>query len=433
MERKTVFNNWSRTIKILYVTFAGIICGGFLLACGGSANLEGQSPDLEGGVNLGEYSENLEGTNEEEEEIVAQPPVIISGSFLTCSYYQEEGSDSSTIGCSIAKEHLDDNLIPENISGISIDGQIFEISLAKHGSKNLVFKMRAKKEKLQQLKKKAAKVTKVDSLKEIEDFYDEVSDSEENVEDENKDDDENNNEKNKDDDENKDDENKDDENKDDENKDDKNKDDDENNDDDESNDDDEKDDETDIPSFNLGSTSFRTLKGELLMGQLHGFSTRNSVSYILAEESSDGVLDLNESTGSFSFYPNEGFTGAATFKFKLKDGDHFSQVAVATITVMDFVIQNLNFSTVKNTELIGTLQGKLLNHPEAVSYEIHNFPQSGGFNIDNTSGAFTFVPDPDFVGSTSFEFSMLAGGKAHEDSEQIFSSKKFTVNIFVEE
>ena len=53
---------------------------------------------------------------------------------------------------------------------------------------------------------------------------------------------------------------------------------------------------------------------------------------MLVDSPSNGTLSLN-TNGSFTYMPNNGFTGIDTFTYKASDGDLESNVATVTITV----------------------------------------------------------------------------------------------------
>ncbi len=152
----------------------------------------------------------------------------------------------------------------------------------------------------------------------------------------------------------------------------------------------------------------------------------DSLTAVLVEDVASGELDL-ESSGTFTYTPESEWTGTVTFKYKLSDGLAESNVATVTINVLgsppvppppptiNTVFQiNLNQS-------YGLPHSSVLTRGPAQGLIGNAFTTSAGYSVSvetdvehgtlsvHSSGAFTYRPDDDFVGTDSFRFRVNDG------------------------
>ncbi len=78
-----------------------------------------------------------------------------------------------------------------------------------------------------------------------------------------------------------------------------------------------------------------TLVEQILNGQLNASDPDNDLlAFSLVSGSSFGQIVLNESSGVFTYTPNQNISGEDSFTFKVNDGDLDSNVALVTVTII---------------------------------------------------------------------------------------------------
>jgi large repetitive protein len=123
----------------------------------------------------------------------------------------------------------------------------------------------------------------------------------------------------------------------------------------------------------------------------------------------DGTLSLN-ADGSFDYTPAAGFIGSDHFTYTASDGVDSSTASV-TINVTDSgpVGVNQNFQVLHGQALTGNvLTGAYDPNGAALTAAVENDPSDGTLDL-NSNGAFTYTPNPGFVGSDGFTFKVSDG------------------------
>ncbi|MGH8271314.1 MAG: beta strand repeat-containing protein, partial [Gammaproteobacteria bacterium] len=128
-----------------------------------------------------------------------------------------------------------------------------------------------------------------------------------------------------------------------------------------------------------------------------------------------GSVAVNAGTGAFSYSPKPGFAGSDHFTFRVFDGYLYSNVATVTITVTDIppVASDGSVSTTVNKSAEGQLKAVAKNPGQILSYHVVAAPASGTVTVNAATGAFTYTPSEDFVGTDHFTFKANDG---NEDS-----------------
>src|SRR4029079_16913981 len=130
----------------------------------------------------------------------------------------------------------------------------------------------------------------------------------------------------------------------------------------------------------------------------------------------NGSLTLN-ADGSFSYTPNEDFSGTDSFVYGASDGGLESQ-APLTLTVKAVAQAPLaaidNYSTGEDVPLtIGVDLGVLANDVNldggAMTAEVVTGPAHGTLTL-NADGSFSFSPEANFHGSDSFTYKAISNG-----------------------
>jgi hypothetical protein len=151
---------------------------------------------------------------------------------------------------------------------------------------------------------------------------------------------------------------------------------------------------------------------------------------ILVTRPTGGTLDLNDD-GSFIFTPTAGFAGTTSFSYKANDGTLDSNVATVSITVAPPpntapIAVSDAYTTSKNTKLTVTkANGVLANDSDidgdALKAILVSQPKNGKLSL-NADGSFSFTPNRNFTGTTSFTY---------KDSDGTATSNIVTATITV--
>ena len=99
--------------------------------------------------------------------------------------------------------------------------------------------------------------------------------------------------------------------------------------------------------------------------------------------------------------------GAQTEDSNDKDDDSKADTE-NTDDTCKLTVLNLALSTSMNSELNSTLTGKKCTIEKSENFKIINQPKSGSITfLDPSSGAFTYVPNKDYIGNDSFQFVLM--------------------------
>ena len=131
----------------------------------------------------------------------------------------------------------------------------------------------------------------------------------------------------------------------------------------------------------------------------------------------NGTLTL-DTDGSFTYTPNDGFSGQDTFTYQANDGTDDSEVATVTITVAEPVntppVANDDSYSVDEevTLTIDVANGVLENDTDvdgdSLTVVSNTEPNNGTLNIDS-DGGLIYTPSVDFSGEDSFEYTISDG------------------------
>ncbi len=157
---------------------------------------------------------------------------------------------------------------------------------------------------------------------------------------------------------------------------------------------------------------------------LYGFDVDGDVlTYTIVSGPSSGTL--SGSGSNVVYTPNANFQGVDTFTYKINDGSLDSIVSTVTVNVTSVndapVSSNLNLTTNEDVPVSSTMPSLDVDG-DALTYVIVNQPAHGTVSFNSTTGAFTYTPNLDYVGSDSFTFKTTDGS---------LESNVATVNIQV--
>ena len=131
----------------------------------------------------------------------------------------------------------------------------------------------------------------------------------------------------------------------------------------------------------------------------------------------NGTLTSIITNGSFTYVPDEGFTGTDHFQYSLLDADgNYSDQVTVTIEVLEPFNRKPtgisdNYGTTAGTTLVVSAPGLMTNDfdPDGDNIIVSNFfpPTNGTLTSIITNGSFTYVPDDGFTGTDQFQYSLL--------------------------
>lgn len=140
----------------------------------------------------------------------------------------------------------------------------------------------------------------------------------------------------------------------------------------------------------------------------------DSITATIVATPSHGTVTLNPN-GSFTYIPENGFTGVDTFTYRGNDGRFDSGVVSVTITISDPTTSNTvpavtndSYQTNENETLsVSAAGGVLTNDVDAdgdtLTATVDSQPSNGSVTL-NPDGSFSYVPDSDFFGNDSFTY-----------------------------
>jgi VCBS repeat-containing protein/predicted outer membrane repeat protein len=157
----------------------------------------------------------------------------------------------------------------------------------------------------------------------------------------------------------------------------------------------------------------------------------DTLTAVLESSPSHGTITL-DANGSFSYVPDNGYTGEDSFTYRAFDGTDSSNVAIVTITVaggdtnLPPVAVGDTYTVGQDTTLNVAAPGVLANDSDVQGDTLAAVLQAGpayGTLALNADGSFTYVPDSGFAGEDSFTYTAFDGE---------LSSNVATVRITVE-
>jgi large repetitive protein len=135
------------------------------------------------------------------------------------------------------------------------------------------------------------------------------------------------------------------------------------------------------------------------------------LTYSIASGPAHGTVQLNSSTGAYTYTPNADFNGSDSFTFQVSDGSLSSNVAAVTITINPVndapMAANDSYAVNEDGTLAVGASGVLANDSDvdgdALSALLVSGPEHGSLTF-NANGSFTYTPQGNYNGSDSFTY-----------------------------
>ena len=142
-------------------------------------------------------------------------------------------------------------------------------------------------------------------------------------------------------------------------------------------------------------------------------------------QTTNGQITSIVTNGSFTYIPNDGFTGTDQFQYILMDADGlFSDPVTVTIEVFESfnrkpVAISDHYATPEGITLVVAAPGLRTNDidPDGDMIIVSNFfpPTHGTLTSIVTNGSFTYVPEAGFTGTDQFRYILLDGEGNYSD------------------
>ncbi|MFO0945679.1 MAG: Ig-like domain-containing protein [Planctomycetota bacterium] len=129
----------------------------------------------------------------------------------------------------------------------------------------------------------------------------------------------------------------------------------------------------------------------------------------LESDVAHGTLHFN-ANGSFSYLPDEDFTGVDSFTYRATDGTHLGNIATVTIAVgVCATVENDSYTVAEGSTLSVPMETGVLVNDKDLQDDDETFRRSDqGRQHEvltfSSDGSFTYVPVAGFVGVDSFTY-----------------------------
>ena len=163
------------------------------------------------------------------------------------------------------------------------------------------------------------------------------------------------------------------------------------------------------------------------------------ISYTILDGPFHGELVFS-SDASVSYLPYNNFFGADSFSYVAYDGTDYSEPATVTIEVSEVndkpIAMGDHFMIAEDDTLRGNIHAEDGDHfpiymnMQDLTYSITLNVLNGTLSVVDTSGAFTYIPNPNFFGADSFQFSVTDNGTTGGVDD--FLADTAMIHLFVE-
>ncbi len=156
----------------------------------------------------------------------------------------------------------------------------------------------------------------------------------------------------------------------------------------------------------------------------------DTLTWSLSSKPANGIVVLDDSTGSYTYTPNANFFGDDSFDVIVTDGHGATttqtiKIAVNSVNDAPVVEPVLEIKTNEDTVYYGQVVASDIETAQ-LNYQLVSKPEHGSVKFDNATGAFAYVPNPDFNGGDSFEVAVTDADGA--TTNQIITISVASVN-----
>ncbi len=136
------------------------------------------------------------------------------------------------------------------------------------------------------------------------------------------------------------------------------------------------------------------------------------LTYLLVGAPELGSVDIEASSGAFTYTPPAHTTGTDSFTFKVNDGFNDSNIATVSISIIEPngvpVAYNSSITVFRNLAYGGNLLG-FDSDGDTLSYHLVNNGSLGNVSINSSTGVYVYTPTANLIGNDSFTFYVSDG------------------------
>ncbi|MCA9202265.1 MAG: tandem-95 repeat protein, partial [Planctomycetales bacterium] len=138
----------------------------------------------------------------------------------------------------------------------------------------------------------------------------------------------------------------------------------------------------------------------------------DSLTFALTSNAANGTLVFN-GDGSFTYTPDINYSGPDSFSFSASDGINPAVTATVSFDVTNDPPMAYDFSlaTIHDQSISSSASGYDMDG-DSLTYSVISGPTSGSLgaaSMDPSTGAFTYTPNPGYVGSDSIVYEVSDG------------------------
>ena len=142
-------------------------------------------------------------------------------------------------------------------------------------------------------------------------------------------------------------------------------------------------------------------------------------------------LVIPNADGSFSYKPNEGFSGIDSFTYICSDGHGGTDMATITIEINQLpVAKGDSFESMKDMIFVISSKQVLENDydPDGDTLEVFSIyqPDKGQVTLNKNNGSITYIPSTGFMGTETFKY-VVSDGRGGFDTSDVSITVKDTV------
>jgi len=168
----------------------------------------------------------------------------------------------------------------------------------------------------------------------------------------------------------------------------------------------------------VGNGSFTTYENVAVTGQLSASDAAgNALNYLRVTPPAHGIVNVTSATGAFSYTPTTGYVGTDSFTFSVTDSVTTVASTVATVSLTMVALPPAAPAAPVANDAAYTLYENPASAPgftaavtaseaagDPLTYSVSTAPAHGGLGAIASDGSFTYTPNPNFIGTDSFQF-----------------------------
>ncbi len=134
-----------------------------------------------------------------------------------------------------------------------------------------------------------------------------------------------------------------------------------------------------------------------------------NLNFVKATDPENGTVVMNPD-GSYTYTPNPNFNGSDSFTYTVTDsatGESLTRTVVITVNpVADLAAADDSNSTLENTPVSGSVAGNDSTTSGGNLNFVKASDPANGTVVMNQDGSYTYTPNPDFIGSDTFTYTV---------------------------